>query len=253
VFGEVEETDEMIEKIDKYLKGELAKDERIAFEKRVQEDADFAEEVKSQVKAEYAIRTEAKASQKAALKAEYERLAAEGEITPVKPLFQRGGFWVAAAAAVILLLIAVRFLGTSQKMNADELFAAYMEPQSISFTRGDQDTPLINLATAYQSASYAEVIPLAKGLLADSAYASSPKIWLSLAISQLMTDQPQAALESLQHIDEGSAFQEQARWYEALALLKVDRALAREKLEEIAGSGHYMREQAGEMLGRLED
>lgn len=240
----------MIELIDKYLNGELAEEERIAFEKRVEEDTDFAAEVKAQVKAEYAIRTEAKVSQKAALKAEYTRLEADGGLTPIKPFFQQPRYWVVAVAAVILLLVAVRFLNTP-KMNSDELFAAYMEPQPISFTRGDQDTGLINLATAYQTDSYVQAAALAKELLADPIHASSPKVWFSLAISQLMTDQPQAALVSLKRIDEGSAFAEQAQWYEALALLKVDRALAQEKLAAIAESGHYMREKAGEILGEM--
>ena len=243
----------MIEQIDKYLKGELMEAERIAFEKRVEEDAAFAEEFKAQVKAEYAVRTEAKASQKAALKAAYARLEAEGGLTQIRPFYQRSGFLVAAAAAVVLLFFAVRFIGGSPKMSAEELFAANMEPQPISFTRGSQDTALINLGNAYQQAEYKQAINEAEKLLSDSLYASSPKIWLSLAISQLMTDQPQAALESLAKVDEGSAFREQKLWYEALTQLKVDIPKARQQLQDIVTSEHYMKGKAQEILEKLQD
>lgn len=243
----------MIEQIDKYLKGELTEAERIAFEKQVEADSALAEELKAQVKAEYAIRTEAKAAQKAALKVAYARLEAEGGLTQIRPFYQRSGFLVAVAAAVVLLFFAVRFLGESPQMSPDELFAAHMEPQPISFTRGSQDTALINLGNAYQQADYSQAITEAEKLLADSLHASSPKIWLSLAISQLMINQPQAALESLKEVDEGSAFREQKLWYEALALLKVDLVMAKEKLLVISQSEHYMSQDAKQILDGIKE
>ncbi len=244
----------MTELIDKYLKGELSEEERVAFEKRVEEDPYFRGEVKGQIKAEYAIRTKAKKVKKQALKAEYARLVAEtDELRRIQPLYRRSSFLIVAAAAVVLLIVAVRLWGNSPKMNADELFAAYIQPVPLSFSRSESDTAMLSLATAYQGASYAQAISAAERLLKDSAYASSAQLWLSLAISQLMTDQPQAALRSLKQIEPGSAYEEQALWYEALALLKVDPALARGKLAEIADSGHYMQKKAGEMLERMEE
>jgi len=242
----------MTEEIDIYLKGGLSESERVTFEKRMQEDEAFASEVKEQLKAEYVVRKAAQAAQKAGLKQVYHELVMEGEVTLVKPLYQRPALW-AAAAAVAILLVAIRFFTLPPRMDAQELYAAYVTAAPISFTRGAQDGTLAQLSSRYQEADYTAVVEIAKQLLQDSAYSPSPKLVLSLAISQLMLQQPEAALESFKLIPHGSAFDEQVQWYEALAWLRLDSEQARTRLKAIAAGQHYQRETAKEILSKWKE
>lgn len=236
----------MEELIDKYLNGQMTADESAAFEKRCEAEPDFASSVRLHVKAEYVARTHARRSRFEAFNQEYDRLQGDkGSGSSSKR------YWIAAAAVIALLLSFFAIYQSTSPSAPQELYAAHVEPFPLSFRRDAKSSEWERLSLAYHQGDYPSAIAAAHVLLADTNQQQA-KLWMCLGVSQLMNQQPEAAIRSLQQVASSSSFIENAQWYMALSYLKLGEGeKAQDILKSISNSQHYKKEAAEEILQRL--
>lgn len=157
------------------------------------------------------------------LKTVIPKYEATQDTAPTKPLRRSPLRWLVPLAAAIALLLFVVLPGTFQsQLSASEIAAAQLQAYELSF--GDRGTPQDDLLQAgqyYQAGRYAEAIPLLQKAAQES---EDGKYRLALGISQLLNEQPDSAIKSLQALIDlpDPVYQAHARWYTALAYLQQE-------------------------------
>lgn len=143
-------------------------------------------------------------------------------------VFGRRSAWIAAASMLLLLSIGFYYTKVWIKPNSDQLFITYFEPyRSPVNLRGHHDSALNTWQQAiefYKKGQFDEAIPLLENSLNENQISVSINHFY-LGISKLAMKAPKP-LEAVAHFEqcmrtENDYFQ-QARWYKALAFLKMD-------------------------------
>lgn len=248
--------------IEKYLTNRMSPEEKENFEARCQEDDALAEELKMQLKIRYITRYMGDQKLKAQLNQDFDRLYAQqhGQKTVRKR-------WYMAAAAVILVLVVSipffrNYLATP---SLPELVAEYkIDPPSISvLSNRDRSSPIDTLSTQdslrieirelYDYQQYELVIQRLTAILDTSQHNSLQWILFFLGTAYLKNENPTMAIRSYEQIAENGIYKEEARWFTALAYLKLDQQEnAIITLKQIVNSkGHYKGEKALELLKKL--
>lgn len=225
--------------IEQYVSGELTGQERIAFEKKMQEDPMLAQEVDLYRSIGQEIRDMGQAhEQEQALRNNLQALNKEyfQEQAPVVKM--KRVWWIAgaaAAAAAILLFVIKPF--SAEKFSNEKLFSYYTEDVaelSPGQRGGADDSLLARVATLYNKQEYSEAIPLLETLI--NRHPADNELLLAKGISQLKINQPDSALVVFNSLINGqSVFKNQGLWYKALALLKQNKlAECAEALNDIS-------------------
>ena len=262
---------EIIEQIEQYLLGKLSGDELRAFEQRLANEPDIAEEVELQRQVFDALRMEAKAVSFRAKLAEIEkRIEAGAEATVRNPKFR--GHWLVMAAGLLLLAI---FCWWIWNKNAGQspttpqaLYAAHFSlPESISTaarrdadaTATDQQSEADQLWNAlwgamesqYAQKDFAGALASLQQIQAlDTAGEYASETFFYSALLQLKLGQAQMALEAFGKVAVGHS--EDRDWYSALALLALDRnEEAKTALVNIVESKHPRSNEAAVILKKL--
>jgi tetratricopeptide (TPR) repeat protein len=231
--------------IDRYMNGEMEKEELNWFEGEVNKDKTLSAEIKLQ----YEIGSSILDEEEMDLRAQLGKI--EQQVLPKKAKFvsfrnmNRGA---AAAVASILLLLAVAawlLLSHGIPRSNDQLFARYYEPyKSLASVRsGDQvvDNLLTNALQNYEKGDFIAALSLFEQVLvADSKDATSR---FYQGISFLETQKYQNAGNSFHSVinHRDNLFIEQAQWYLGLCYLRTDESeKARDQFNRIVDSkGHY--------------
>lgn len=226
------------ESIERYLQGKMTAEERVAFENSLENDPELVEALALQKDLMQGIRQHFDAH----LKAKFEAIEeASSTSTSDKKETHRLWKW-AASAAVGLTLVGVFYFMNSENRNK-RLYAAYYEdfPNIVDRTQRDSQTELQNAFIYFQNKQWAEAAEAFQTLRNENPHIYYPGFYQALSLLNL--DQPEEALPLLQATATSSddRFSTPAKWYLALAYLKMDNEeQAIENLEEIPNGSPYI-------------
>ena len=224
--------------IDNYLLNRLSPEDRLAFERRMKEDPDFAAQVDLQRRAMDLI--EAKGD--AHLREQVGKVHQQMVSAPKKDRFARRRLLSLAAAAAAAVLIGIlAYWWLSGPTDHRDLFARNFQNYPLTF--GDRtpegDNTLREAEIYYRGEDYVNAIPLFEQALAAD---PNPKVRLALGIALLGNGQ---AREAQAHFDTLIAnndplYSEQASWYLALThLQRGDLDACKNSLQKINSKSRF--------------
>ncbi len=147
------------------------------------------------------------------------------------------------------LALAIMFLPSLfQDGSSEGLYAANYEPYPMALNqRGDGDAELNEAIAAYSEANYAEASLVFSRLFAKS---NDAVHLLYQASSQQAMGEYNEAVETYDNVIalNDSKVTEQAQWYKALALIKIERSDEAMDLLKSFGDSHYKFEDAQKLL-----
>lgn len=258
---------------DKYLNGELSREELQDFERLLAQDEDLmvSLEIEKGLRKIYleketlVFREEVRAA-RASMKEGEELLnnGRSGEKSPeqkntarVIPFYKRGKFLLAAASVLLLAAITIIFLlisGQAEKSSA-RLFAGYYEPYPADGTARSEagmESPENVAIQYYASGEYAKASGLLKELSLN--YPEDDKFSFYYAITLIETNELPSAIAVLETMagKNSGFFKEQSRWYLAMALLKQgDDKRTKDVLSLIINQKGYNFKEAENLLKKI--
>lgn len=237
--------------IDNYFGGTLTTAERLAFEKRCEEDEAFAEEVAFYIASRDAIKKEAHLERKKEFEELYRQHTPasrpEGIVRKLVP-------YISAAAACLLVFFA--WMLFMKPADPRKLASAYIDNNlsTLSITMSAaKDSVQIGIAN-YNDKHYAEAEKIFKSLKADNEVA--PDAIKYLGILYLQTGRYDEAIAQFDTLAKyGTLFANPALFYKAVVLMKRsasgDREAAKDLLEEVVKKDLSGSKEAREWLNKL--
>lgn len=214
---------EQADKIQHYINGQLTGSELEAFEIYLRENLEFQEEVRSQM----IIQSASSLMRDEELK---ERMNAIEDQISTKNSVNYKVFIRWAAILLLVTLPLYYFIAESGKSNQD-LYIAYFEPYpNVLGPTRDENTIVIDGMVDYETEAYSQAAN--KLLKALAANPQNNGIRLYLGISLMNTDRFDEAISVLKAMPDDSRFIHQAKWYESLAYLAVNKPDAAIRLLE---------------------
>ena len=247
-----EEEENDIELIERYHKGTLKAEELQSIKDRMAADPSFAQKVEDFKDIFIGIKAhgEKKFSE---MVGHWENYAQEQEKTI--PMLTRARLINLAAVLVLVAAIGTMFLflGDDAKKTPEELYAGYFTPYAnIIEVRGDTMNLLLEGMTAYSSRDFKGAAELL------SKYSDSNPDDLNalfyLGLSEIASGNPYVGIQQLEHvIVKGGLLKEQAEWYRALGLLRMEEVEAcKAALKPIdENKDHDYQKKASELLDAL--
>ena len=238
--------------IERYLLNLLSEEEKQSFEKRLKTDKTLAQEVFLQKE----IIEDIEGIGRLELKSQLKNI--HTELYPKKSETKGGSrifiLRVAAAAIFIGVLVGAWWM-MQQGPSNQELFTENFEPYALSLNqRSDTDEVFYQIENHYFNKNYEQVIPLLEGVL-DQSEQKSSQLQLGLGISYMQSGKSQEAINQFKTIISKNDFnfEDEARWYLALAYLKTNNITnAREALSVLASeSDRDHHEEAKKILSSL--
>lgn len=235
------------EHIEAYLRRELSSEETVAFEKRMEEDAAFKQEVELYQKLVAGIQVQGRNDLKKELQSLENEIAQNERYTiTLQPRH------LLRIAVVVILLIIPLYIFYSRE---DNLFDQYFLPYDnyvASVERGASDLDAYQEAfQAYEVANYSQATQLFASLNAEQQ--AQEGVIFYWGLSHLALKESKSAINKLKQVLELSGdFQVQAKWYLALAYIQENKKEeARLLLEELVKSGRFQNQKARELLQKL--
>lgn len=209
---------EEYEEIEKYLNHELADEERQAFEKRMQVDADFSSFVKSYISIHESLQAGVdRASKEQVLKATLREVSEKhfDKKNVISIISMRNIYW--AAAAAIFLAVCLIFIYNLQDPATYERFAQH---QSLALAqRSESNSELQHAAEdAFNNADYEQAAKYLAQLSKSSPDDNNLKLYWAIALIE--TSQYDKSDSLLTVISSSFIYKHTATWYQALSYLK---------------------------------
>lgn len=243
--------------------GQLTEAERAAFEKRLETDAAFAEEVTAWAAIYKGILAEGDRQLDEQLRVIGKKLMhpETAELTPSvvnkaqQPRFHIPRWAYAAAAALLLLLVAWPIYQNLQPATPayagnKALFEKHFRVPPAPEVR---DANVTVWREAYQNKNYTAAVTELEKWLADPNCPNRSEANLFLGLSHLAAGQGRQALAAFGQVSADSFDWDEAQWYSALAYIIIDDVVhAKQTLGEISGkAGHPHQREAQEMLDEM--
>ena len=240
------------EKIDQYLTNRLGEKERADFNQEIATNSDLRDEVNVQRALLGGITAGGNRQLKTRLKAMHEAATQAEEKPEARVVQLRSRRWMAVAASVAILAIALWFF-VAQPADNQALFANYYEPYQTNLTTRDMaDTnPLAQIDALYKAGKYAEVIPIIEAELTKTP--GNAKLSLAAGVSYLELGNLDKTQFHFKRAAANELLQEVAHWYLALTYLKQeDKAAAVSLLEKLkANASPHYQAKATDLLEKL--
>ncbi len=237
--------------LDRHIQGRLTPKEQAEFDRLLETDATFRDEVSFAEDVQKVAEVEADANFLSMLK-EFEK---EEPIDEEKPVIKLPRYrWMAIAASFVILLGLSIYFVLNAETSPEDLFAEHFEPYRNvvhPITRGkpaeDEKTQAF---LAYQNEEYDNAITLFDKLYEQE---GQPYYLFYKANALLELNSNDEAIAILQKSDQLGEFADRSAWYLALAYLKVeDTEKAKEHLQQIVGAQKYNHVKAAELLQQLD-
>lgn len=230
------------ELIEKYISGRLTSEEKLEFDRLIETDASFREEVRFHKDLKRVTEHDQDEAFKKQLQ-EYEKRVG----------IKRRPFIAMGVAASIVLALGSALWIVFQKTPSEKLFAEYYEPYRnvvAPVVRGDDSEDIEARAfSAYEKGSFEEAVTNFETLLSEE---ENSEYRFYLANSYLALGHSQSALQQLVRYPSNSRFSDKIPWYRALAYLQLDDLdTAKEILQQIELRGTYNYSKAIEILKKL--
>ncbi|MEO1260470.1 MAG: hypothetical protein AAFZ15_16865 [Bacteroidota bacterium] len=230
-----------IEKIDHYLSGLLSPEDRLAFENELLEN----EQLEKEVELVKAARNAVVHTGRADLKNKFDQFEKELE-TPVRQILPFR--WMAAAAAVLVLLVAgIWFsknninLNDPEKIFADH-FETYRNPILIRSGENEVDDIWQSAVNAYAKGEYGQAALLFQTSLNDSlTIGYLAHFYRGVSLLSQQNPNPEIAIQAFdQVLNTENDYRLQAMWYKGLSLIYLNKKEeAKDILMEIKKEGDY--------------
>ncbi|MEM6344037.1 MAG: tetratricopeptide repeat protein [Bacteroidota bacterium] len=223
--------------MERYLNRQMSDEEHRRFETEINDDPLKYKALQERMQAELAVLLSAREAEVNSLKARFQ--AGSGKVRN----FNYG--YLAAAAAVLLLIGLAVILRPKPEFDSQALFAANYQAPAAPQARGDNglDSLLQVANNLYNQKAYQEAIPLYQDYIEQNPdvpnkQADLQNARLFVAIALLENNQLEEAMRQLKQLMEQD---EIAQWYLALALLKKGEITAsKEVLEMIKGRERHL-------------
>lgn len=225
--------------IDSYFDGTLDEGEKAAFQKRLEEDAAFREAYNLRKSMDIFLKGQ---SGKAALKKDLESLNTQffneeqDQVKKSKVVNLRPRMWrfVAAAAAILLLIFAINYFLPRQN-----LYQQYADVGKMTLVQKGPETALGKAEIAYNSKDFETAAQELQLHLSQNPEDIQAKYFLGLAAIE--SDQFDRAMEIFTELDAGnSAYKPFAKWWMAMVHLKSGNLeKCREVLQQIPSSNSF--------------
>lgn len=205
--------DEQLQKIEKYLRGELNEIEMKAFEKKIQEDKNLYEEVELFKDMLGGLRLRNNKLLKNKLNEIHEKAFPENKQAKVRTINWKQ---IAIAFAASVALVITFFYFQNQKSSSDSLYATYYTTYQPDWsTRGDNGQQIDeNIKSLYESKNY-------KALLSSlEKKGNDAKFFMLKGSSNLELEQYAAARNDFENAANNPLYKSTAQWYIALSYLK---------------------------------
>jgi len=244
----MERTQELFEKIESYLAGDLSDSEVTAFENDMEVNPALKLEVEKQRELHRVlsdpdtIRFRQKLQKIAAEVKEEEALSTKR--TPFS-------YWKIAASIIILFGVGTLLWNiVSKEESFAELYALYYTPYPAEgITRGTAANKRAEIVKNYAQGDYEKVISELSG---TTMLSESEQLRLYLGTSYLNTAQEEKAIEQFQKISDTSRYYEYANWYRALTYLKQeDPKTASDILKIVIAYNGVYKENATQLLKKI--
>jgi len=235
--------------IEAYLEQTMTSEERLAFERRLSQEPTLSEAYDNEITARELIKHAGRLELKNALEAFDNQMQDAPVQRKVIPLWAKNAMRVAA----LLILFAgvyqvfLTFGGVNTSKVYDTYFEAYEAP---SLERGGNESPNWKLVVAsYRNETYKEALPFlekSQGEVPDYLIAFYTGISL-MAVQQPNLEQAVQNFNTVLATD--NDYHQQAEWYKALALLKMEKKEeALILLKRIVAAKNYQHEEAAAIL-----
>lgn len=262
-------TNQDLEHIGAYLRGELNEEQRQLLEDRLEQDADFESLFrleKAQFEAlsdglwstdvtaneeleQYKVAARSQAVRN--LNAQLESRRSGNSDSKVIPLYKRPLFKWVAAVVLIALVMASLLLGG--KRSPETLYAQYIDLDDVpSLTsRSNEDSLLTNFETVFKAGNYRQFITEVETI--SNREDENASLLIYKGLSYLELNNAEAALNSFDDLIESDLLDApRGYWFKALAFLKTGQSeKAREVLQLLVEADSYKAEEAAEILQKL--
>lgn len=241
--------------IDDFIMGLLNKEDDRSFRQRLQKEPALAKEVTLRREMISGLEAFGRKDLKEELKNIHEEVIGQNK----QPAKRRSLFpYIAAAASVLVLFVALSwFMNRNTVQSPQQLYASYFEPYDISgMPREGNEELIIRMKQLYANGKYREALPLLEAER-EKPSARYSELSLAIGIAYLEEDQPEKAAQNfdLIIINEDFTFEDEWRWYSALALLKLGNIeRAKDLLEPLVkNKGADHQKEARELFVKLHD
>jgi predicted Zn-dependent protease len=215
-----------IEHIEKYLGGELSRDEMQAFEIRLQNDKAFAEvfAMYKMIEGEM-IETADERQLKEKLSGisqKYFDTSADAKIISLTT--NRKKWWLYAAAAAVIVTLFIVKPWQDKALTNEQLYAQYAVPEELpAVVRGaNDDSLLIKATTLFNQKNYAAALPLLDSIIKQKP--GEAQLQLSLGICLTQTGKFESAINIFDSLAaKESSYKYEAMAWKAFAFLKQDK------------------------------
>ena len=240
----------VIEKIDRYLNGEMSASEKAAFEEQVHQDKELREEVAMQHDIKIGIGKFEEANLNVKLQ-EKETMLRQSNQKNSRGKSGKIFLWTALAAGFSLMLIAFIWLFITDSPQA--LYAEYYQPYPNVVSPIDRAQPSAveeNPFQLYETGRYADAIALFEKEVKE---APSLPVHFYQGLSYLATRQTGLAIEQLEMVSETNhALASPAQWYLGLSYLRDgNQEKAKEVFHHLASGNSDYQEKARSVLEEM--
>jgi len=237
--------------IDQFFNKELNKEELQEFQQRINADADFKEEVQFRVSLQKAVGQQEAANrlQKNAIKKrlkELETPSAQSAPEQKQPeaKVRNMGRWIAAVAAIGILLFAAVWMFNNEGASSQNLTADFFEQNyspyeaDLTLKSSASNTLIAELDKAYKAKDYTASISLSESILKE--FPNDAEILLIKGNSFFEKGDLDKALLTFNSIS-NPLYNDEANWYSAMVFIKQNKMEeAKARLKRIKG-GKYLK------------
>lgn len=247
----MEAQEKLFERIERFLAGNMSKEESALFEAEREQHVLLEKEVRLHIEARKAIR----AGGRERLNQQFEQAYEAWKVEEAKPLPQRlwqhPVFWTSAAAVAAILFVFL-ISNISWVNQEQDLFVQYYESPSSDAARDLVETGAQNALQEaillYQAGEYEKAIFQFDGLQADSNFTYTSMTLYYQGASYMELEQYDLALNKFQAVSH-PLYLEQGRWYSVLAYLKLEKeAEAKELLQIIIQQKKHVKQQEAQEI-----
>jgi len=239
----MEDSTYTIEYIDRYLSGDLSKEEVQLFEKQMEEDAELKQSVQEVIRAKAASYLAGREKWVGEMNQKFDQ-----HLGP-----RRFNFWpllLAAVVAIFLVLTGLWWFQQKNTLSPGEIYAqVYTVPGAPEY-RGDAqdlDSLLAHAYTSFNSKAYEEALSTFDILLSREDLQKRGEVLFFKGIALLETEQNEDALTILSEVT--GAYEESAQFYSAITLLKRGEiSSSRAALQELIKLDGTLKSRAEEVL-----
>ncbi|MGK7397261.1 MAG: tetratricopeptide repeat protein [Candidatus Cyclobacteriaceae bacterium M3_2C_046] len=251
----MDHNDQLIDKIERYLNGEMDRSEKETFEAALQNDKSLAESVTLHQETMHGINQFFAHQLKQSLQKAEKDLADQPDDQRLGGRGKKMYWWMGLAASLLVGIVLIFLF--NQKPVHQEIFATYYRPylNLVSpLERSGESAEEFNQDPfkLYESGDFEQAIDLFEKLKNEGTVGNEHLFYLGL--SYLETDQVDEAVENLLLVAQRNEgfLANPSQWYLALAYVKAEQLqAAQEAFEELAGYSNEYQDQAKEILERL--